>query len=99
MKVALGSVVKRAVLINDFVAVGLGLTVVPDGDITTLHSGSAGIKPGGVKACAGAGTGLGEVYLTNQSTNDAEPMYVAFPSGVLLHRYSTKPYPGSTQVR
>ena len=75
---ALGAVVKRAVLINDFVAVGLGLTVVPDEDLATLHDVPQ--KVGGVKAAVGAGTGLGEVTLIDTAASSAPaPVYVAFP--------------------
>lgn len=38
LELGLGAVVKRAVLINDFVAVGLGLTVVPDEDLGEVTS-------------------------------------------------------------
>jgi glucokinase len=76
----LGAVIRHAVLINDFVAVGLGLTVVPEEDLATLHE--APQVEGGVKAAVGAGTGLGEVTLVNThagSGGGAAPVYVALP--------------------
>jgi glucokinase len=64
--------------IADFVAVGLGLTVVPDEDLATLHDVPA--KVGGVKAAVGAGTGLGEVFLVDSAAPGAPaPVYVAHP--------------------
>ena len=66
---------------TDFVAVGLGLTVVPGEDLATLHDVQATV--GGVKAAVGAGTGLGEVFLIDSSlSSNAEapaPVYVAYP--------------------
>lgn len=66
---------------SDFVAVGLGLTVVPDEDLATLHDVPA--TAGGVKAAVGAGTGLGEVFLVSSAAGDGEqapaPLYVAYP--------------------
>ncbi len=51
--------IKHARLINDFIGVGLGLTVLDSKDIVVLHN--APKVPRAPIACVGAGTGLGEV--------------------------------------
>lgn len=71
---ALGDLVGRVVLLNDFVAVGLGLTALGPDDYVTLHD--APKKPRQPIACVGAGTGLGEVLLTWDSAG----YYSAWPS-------------------
>jgi glucokinase len=50
-------------LINDFVAVGYGLTVMEEKDLVVMHD--APRRDGAPIACLGAGTGLGEVVLTH----------------------------------
>lgn len=67
----------EAVLINDFIAVGLGLTVLPDSDVEVLHAGNLNKKA--PMACVGAGTGLGEVFLTWKES-EYEGFYEAWPS-------------------
>jgi len=54
--------IARTVLINDFHAAGEGVQrLTPDG-LATLHEGEP--MPRGVKALIGAGTGLGQAFLT-----------------------------------
>ena len=67
----------RARLLNDFVAVGLGVTELPSSDIHTLHACSLGGDVRGTKACVGAGTGLGAVFMTRDATHGH---YTAHPS-------------------
>ena len=71
---------KKACLINDFVAVGLGVPALGDCDLVHLHTpcidgnqpnGSDGAVTnedfkvqGGAMAAVGVGTGLGAVYMT-----------------------------------
>ena len=64
-------------IINDFVAQGYGcLTLQPD-EVRELVPGSlAKINPQGPKVCVGAGTGLGECYLTPTG----HCTYTCFPS-------------------
>lgn len=57
-----------AVLINDFVAVGLGVTGISSNDVITLHEASSGTMLKGTKAAVGAGTGLGAVFMTYDET-------------------------------
>jgi glucokinase len=49
-------------LINDFEAVGHGITVLPTNDLLTLQAGQPVAR--GIKAVLGAGTGLGTAFLT-----------------------------------
>lgn len=63
----MGKVVRRVCLINDFVAVGYGLTCLNSSEVVTLHEDQPR-EHGGVIGCVGAGTGLGEVYLTWDQT-------------------------------
>lgn len=73
---SLKGVILRAVLINDFIGVGLGLTVLDRSkEMETLHD--APRNPEGPIACIGAGTGLGAVYLTY---NPAHKHHVAWAS-------------------
>jgi glucokinase len=80
----LGKVVKRAVLINDCVATGLGLTAVDAADITCLHTPPGGptLPPmqGAPMAAVVVGTGLGAVFLTNVDAADGRSEYAAHPS-------------------
>eukprot|EP00934_Nitzschia_sp_Nitz4_P008296 Nitzschia sp. Nitz4//scaffold181_size46380//32888//34250//NITZ4_007182-RA/size46380-augustus-gene-0.45-mRNA-1//1//CDS//3329539525//8286//frame0 len=64
-------------IINDFVAQGYGcLTLKPD-EVKELVPGSLQkVDPNGPKVCVGAGTGLGECFLTP----DSEGAYTCFPS-------------------
>jgi glucokinase len=69
--------IKVCKIINDFVAQGYGcLTLKPD-EVRELNPGSLGkIDPTGPKVCVGAGTGLGECFLTP----DVEGNYSCFAS-------------------
>jgi glucokinase len=60
-------------LINDFQAVAYGIEALDDGDLATLQAGIP--VEGGVRAVIGAGTGLGEGFMTWQGG-----YYEAFPS-------------------
>ena len=60
---ALGQVIKRAVLLNDFVAVGLGLHAVAPSQVQLLTPAVSPV-PRGQCLCLGPGTGLGTCYLT-----------------------------------
>lgn len=67
--------ITRAVLINDFIGVGLGLTALDRAQhLEVLHNGGVAARLAhcavprndtGPMVCVGAGTGLGEVYVTN----------------------------------
>jgi glucokinase len=61
--------VKKAKLVNDFVAVGLGVTAMPESQIITLHAARLGEEPHATKAAVGAGTGLGAVFMTRDPTH------------------------------
>lgn len=52
----------RVDLINDFVAVGHGVLATPPEALVTIQAGTR--KPGGTIAILGAGTGLGEAFIT-----------------------------------
>ena len=56
--------IARVELINDFAAIGYGVSTLPLDDLHTLQPGTR-VK-GGPIAVLGAGTGLGETYLTWQ---------------------------------
>ncbi len=62
-------------IINDFQAAGYGLLTLGKGDVYTLQEGESGGDPSPI-ACIGAGTGLGECYLTPDSQGD----YTCFSS-------------------
>lgn len=66
--------IKRCKVINDFVGQGYGLLDLDlDKEVVELVPGSrAMIDPHGPKACLGAGTGLGECYLTTSSLHPEE---------------------------
>lgn len=80
---ALGGAVRRARLINDFVAVGYGVPGLSADAIEWLHktptrpSTAGSERSMGVVAAVGAGTGLGGVYCT---WNAALAQYEAHPS-------------------
>eukprot|EP00191_Tetraselmis_sp_GSL018_P000149 CAMPEP_0177608860 /NCGR_PEP_ID=MMETSP0419_2-20121207/18720_1 /TAXON_ID=582737 /ORGANISM="Tetraselmis sp., Strain GSL018" /LENGTH=347 /DNA_ID=CAMNT_0019103625 /DNA_START=406 /DNA_END=1449 /DNA_ORIENTATION=- len=66
----------RVHLINDFVANGYGLLALKDEETYVLQEGDR--KPNGVVAMLGAGTGLGECFLTSSAANPG--VYECFPS-------------------
>ncbi len=51
--------IRKVMLLNDFVAAGLGVLVLKPEDVVCLSSAS--VMAGQPKVCVGAGTGLGEV--------------------------------------
>ncbi|MCF6219378.1 MAG: glucokinase [Gammaproteobacteria bacterium] len=53
--------IPSVVLINDFQAVGYGISVLPDEAFETLQTGDE--RPQGVRALIGAGTGLGQAFM------------------------------------
>jgi len=55
-------------VINDFVGIGYGLLALEASDLETVYAGSPPVA-GGVKAVIGAGTGLGECFLTNNGSH------------------------------
>jgi glucokinase len=59
--------IKVARLINDFVGLGYGVLTVGDDETVTLNEGTP--EPGAPIVCVGAGTGLGECYLTSSNGN------------------------------
>lgn len=66
--------VQRVEVINDFVAQGYGVLTLSSDDVICLHD--APVNPTAPIACIGAGTGLGECFLT--PTHNGQ--YTAFPS-------------------
>ncbi|GAB5362272.1 hypothetical protein AAMO2058_000783200 [Amorphochlora amoebiformis] len=62
-------------IINDFVGLSQGLVTLEDSDTVTIHKGKR--IPRAPKFCIGAGTGLGEAFLT---FNDELGEYEAWPS-------------------
>lgn len=59
------SMIKVCKVINDFVAQGYGCLTLEPSEVQELTPGSHKIiDPSGPKVCVGAGTGLGECYLT-----------------------------------
>ena len=73
--------IKKCKIINDFVGQGYGLLDLDyDKEVVELIPGSKDmIDPTGPKACLGAGTGLGECYLTTSSFHPEEG-YECYPS-------------------
>jgi len=64
-------------IINDFVAQGYGCLTLQEHEIVELTPGALNkVDPTGPKACVGAGTGLGECFLTP----DEHGAYSCFPS-------------------
>ena len=64
-------------IINDFVAQGYGCLTLQEHEVIELTPGSLSmLDPSGPKACVGAGTGLGECFLTP----DEYGRYSCFPS-------------------
>lgn len=69
--------ITRALIINDFVAQGYGCLTLDNSEVKELTPGSHKmIDPTGPKVCVGAGTGLGECYLTPNGNGT----YSCFPS-------------------
>ena len=60
----------RVSVINDFVAVGNGLLTLEDEEKTNLNPEAVVVKSGPI-ACLGSGTGLGECYLTSDSSKQS----------------------------
>jgi glucokinase len=68
--------IKRSLIINDFIAQGYGCLSLDPSEIVELTKDSLKmIDPNGPKVCVGAGTGLGECFLT-----PTENGYYCFPS-------------------
>lgn len=64
-------------IINDFVAQGYGCLTMQPNEVVELTPGALNkLDPSGPKACVGAGTGLGQCYLTP----DEHGSYSCFPS-------------------
>jgi glucokinase len=77
--------VKRVMVINDFVAQGYGCLTLQSSEVQHLYGPH--IPPeqllSGPKVCVGAGTGLGECYLTPQESSSSSTSlssYTCFPS-------------------
>ena len=69
--------IKVCKIINDFVAQGYGCLTLRNSEIIELTPNAlAKVDPTGPKACVGAGTGLGECFLTP----DEHGQYSCFPS-------------------
>lgn len=69
--------IKRCKIINDFVAQGYGCLTLRPGEVVELTPDALKkLDPTGPKACVGAGTGLGECFLTP----DEHGQYSCFPS-------------------
>ena len=66
--------IPRVKLINDFEAQGYGLLTLGDSEVIKLNDATP--VPGAPKACVGAGTGLGECYLTASKQGE----YTCWPS-------------------
>lgn len=68
--------IEKVRLINDFVAAGYGLlTLDEEKECVVLQTGEKNAT--GPKACIGAGTGLGECYLT---AGEVDEQYTCYPS-------------------
>mmetsp|Transcript_28301 Transcript_28301/g.68823 ORF Transcript_28301/g.68823 Transcript_28301/m.68823 type:complete len:479 (+) Transcript_28301:292-1728(+) len=65
--------IPRVELINDFVAQGYGLLTLQPHEVIKINDATP--KPGAPIACVGAGTGLGECFLTSSNGE-----YTCFPS-------------------
>jgi glucokinase len=61
-------------VINDFVGQGYGVLTLGDGEV--IHLTGPAPAPGGTVACVGAGTGLGQCFLTPAADGE----YQCFPS-------------------
>eukprot|EP01134_Creolimax_fragrantissima_P001189 CFRG1189T1 len=60
--------IAKVLLVNDFTAMGYGLLTLSDDECLVLNDAKP--KAGGVVATIGAGTGLGECFLTKDPTSD-----------------------------
>ncbi|GKY95851.1 hypothetical protein MPSEU_000545700 [Mayamaea pseudoterrestris] len=69
--------IKVCTLINDFVAQGYGCLTLEDHEVRQLYGPTdANVRLVGPKVCVGAGTGLGECYLTPYYSNSLmHPMH------------------------
>ena len=72
--ISVGLGIPKVRLINDFEAQGYGLLTLRDSEKRKLNDGVP--QPGAPIACVGAGTGLGECYLTS----DKSGVYTCWPS-------------------
>jgi len=83
--------IRKCFLVNDFIGQGYGLLTLNDNDTTRIVELIPGsfqrLNRNGPKACVGAGTGLGQCYLTpsftpRQTTEavDASLSYTCYPS-------------------
>jgi glucokinase len=75
----------QCTIINDFVAQGYGCLTLQDDDVVQLYgpkiTGRSSILPTtGPKVCVGAGTGLGECYLTPNTSAGSDTTYTCFAS-------------------
>lgn len=76
----------QVVLMNDFVASGYGLLTLDlssaSPDVTLLQAAQGGLGPllGAPMACVGAGTGLGECFLTSPAGATDMEHYTAYPT-------------------
>jgi len=76
-KMAIEFGIRKVVIVNDFIAVGYGLlTLDVDQDCAVLNKAGGERNHSGPIACIGAGTGLGECYLTPCRAGD----YTCFAS-------------------
>ncbi|SPQ96381.1 Glucokinase [Plasmodiophora brassicae] len=78
--------IEKVFLINDFAAIGYGLLRLTPGDLVKINDVPAQL--GAPIACLGAGTGLGEVYLTHNGREydvwSSEGGHADFASRTLL---------------
>mmetsp|Transcript_5594 Transcript_5594/g.15165 ORF Transcript_5594/g.15165 Transcript_5594/m.15165 type:complete len:419 (-) Transcript_5594:971-2227(-) len=76
--------IRVCTIINDFVAQGYGCLTLKPSEVLELTPGSyAMMDPMGPKVCVGAGTGLGECYLTPSKAGEAgcpTTVHTCFPS-------------------
>jgi hypothetical protein len=83
--------VLRAVLVNDFIAIGLGLKALPPDDLVTLHDAPA--EPNAPIACVGAGTGLGEVRFARTTAWSVSPIKISWTCTRHAHVPPDYPFP------
>eukprot|EP01006_Ploeotia_vitrea_P024381 TRINITY_DN57177_c0_g1_i1.p1 TRINITY_DN57177_c0_g1~~TRINITY_DN57177_c0_g1_i1.p1 ORF type:complete len:360 (+),score=27.84 TRINITY_DN57177_c0_g1_i1:26-1081(+) len=86
-KAHLQPLLRNVALINDFAAVGYGLTVMSDEDLLRLTD--APMQPTATKACVGAGSGLGMCFLT-WNPQQSQYMVHASEGGMVDLRVRTK---------
>ena len=75
VELALGKVIRKCTLINDFVAVGLGIHALEPSQVQLLTPNVAAV-PRATALCLGPGTGLGTCFLTY---NESVAGYEAHP--------------------